>query len=97
MAGAWRRQMTFLFFCSMFEWVNRIQVDKALHFIAGWLVVAIVATIFPFVANVAVVFACIAGVVKEARDEAADGSFDWRDLLATTIGGLIGQIFIWLN
>lgn len=38
---------------------------KALHFIAGLLVVALAATTLPSVANWAIVFALVAGVGKE--------------------------------
>lgn len=89
--------MNFLFSCRMIDWISNIKVDEALHFIAGWLVVAIVATIFPFVANVALVFACVAGVIKEAYDEVTYGGFDWKDIAASVVGGLVGQIFVWLN
>jgi hypothetical protein len=81
----------------MWKWICNIPVDKALHFIAGMLVVVVVATIFPCVANWAVVAAIVAGVGKEIRDEIAYRGFDWKDLMATIVGGLIMQIFIWLN
>ena len=41
---------------------------KALHFIAGMLVVAFVATIIPFIDNWAIIFAIIASIGKEIRD-----------------------------
>jgi hypothetical protein len=56
--------------------LHKIPSDKALHFIAGLLVVAIAATIFPCVADWAIVFALIAGVGKEIRDEIVYGGFD---------------------
>lgn len=77
--------------------LHNIPSDKALHFIAGLLVVAIAATIFPCVADWAIVFALIAGVSKEIRDEIVYGSFDWKDLVVTIAGGLVMQVFIWLN
>lgn len=81
----------------MWKWICNISADKALHFIAGMLVVGVVATIFPCVANWAVVAAIVAGVGKEIRDEIAYGGFDWKDLMATIVGGAVMQIFIWLN
>lgn len=77
--------------------LHNIPSDKALHFIAGLLVVAIAATTLPSVANWAIVFALVAGVGKEIRDEVVYGGFDWKDLATTIVGGFIMQIFIWLN
>lgn len=70
--------------------------DKALHFIAGMLVVVFVATIIPCIANWAIIFAIIAGIGKEIRDELVYGGFDWYDLLATVLGGVVMQVFIWI-
>lgn len=77
--------------------ILEIPSDKALHFIAGLLVVAIAATIFPCVADWAIVFALIAGVSKEIRDEIVYGSFDWKDLIVTIAGGAVMQILIWFG
>ena len=74
-----------------------IPADKALHLIAGMLVVAFVATIFPCVSHWVFVFALIAGVGKEIRDELAYGGFDWKDLIVTIAGGAVMQILIWLG
>lgn len=73
-----------------------IPLDKALHFIAGLLVVAFVATIIPCIDNWAIIFAIIAGISKEIRDELVYGGFDWQDLVATILGGLAMQVFIWI-
>lgn len=81
----------------MWKWLCNIPADKALHLIAGMLVVAVVATIFPCMAEWLVVVAIVAGVGKEIRDEVVYGDFDWEDLTTTIVGGFIMQIFIWLN
>lgn len=81
----------------MWKWLCNIPADKALHLIAGMLVVAVVATIFPCMAEWSVVVAIVAGVGKEIRDEVVYGGFDWEDLATTIVGGFIMQIFIWLN
>jgi hypothetical protein len=74
-----------------------ISPDKALHFIAGMLVVAFVATIIPCIDNCAIIFAIIAGISKEIRDELVYGGFDWQDLVATISGGLVVQLIIWIE
>jgi hypothetical protein len=79
------------------KWICNIPADKALHLIAGMLVVAFVATIFPCVANWAIVFTIIVGTGKEIRDEVVYGGFDWKDLVVTIAGGLIMQVFIWFG
>lgn len=76
--------------------ILEIQSDKALHFIAGMLVVAVVATIFPCMAEWSVVVSIVDGVGKEIRDEVVYGGFDWIDLLATILGGVVMQVLIFL-
>jgi hypothetical protein len=60
------------------------------------LVVATVATIFPCVAEWSVVVAIVAGVGKEIRDEVVYGGFDWKDLMATIVGGTVMQVVVWM-
>lgn len=69
--------------------ILEIPSDKALHFIAGLLVVAIAATTLPCVDNWAIVFALVAGVGKEIRDQIAYGGFDWKDFVVTIAGGAV--------
>lgn len=75
-----------------------IPSDKALHFIAGMLVVAFVATIIPCIDNWAIIFAIIVGIGKEIRDELVYGGegFDCQDLVATVLGGTVMQVFVWI-
>lgn len=76
--------------------LGSIPSDKMLHFIAGMLGTAIVAVLVPRFAPIAMSVAVVAGFAKELRDEITYGGFDWYDLLATVLGGLVMQVFIWL-
>ena len=76
--------------------LGSIPSDKMLHFIVGMLITAIAAVIVPRFAPIAMTVAVVAGFAKELRDEIAYGGFDWKDLLATVLGGVVMQIFIWL-
>ena len=76
--------------------LGTIPSDKMLHFIAGLMIVAVTAIVFPCAANYAVVSAIIAGFFKEAIDEFDYGGWNWWDILATVIGGFVMQIIIWL-
>lgn len=76
--------------------LGTIPSDKMLHFIAGLMIVAVTAIVFPCAANYAVVSAVIAGVAKEAIDEFDYGGWDWWDIVATVIGGFVMQIIIWI-
>ena len=76
--------------------LGSIPSDKMLHFIVGMLITAIAAVIVPQFAPIAMTVTVIAGFAKELRDEIAYGGFDWKDLLATILGGVVMQIFIWL-
>ena len=78
------------------SFVGGIPADKALHFIAGGLVTAVMAIIIPSVENYAFIFAILAGVGKEIFDDYTNGGFDGNDTIATTIGGIVAQLFIWL-
>lgn len=78
------------------DFLGTIPSDKMLHFIAGLMIVAVTAIVFPCAANYAVVSAIIAGFFKEAIDEFDYGGWSWRDILATVIGGVVMQIIIWI-
>lgn len=81
----------------LLEKLGSIPSDKMLHFVAGMLITAIVAVVIPRFASLAVTVAVIAGFAKEVRDEIAYGGFDWKDLLATVLGGAVMQVFIFLS
>lgn len=73
-----------------------ISSDKMLHFVAGLMIVAVAAIVFPCAANYAIVSAVIAGFFKEAIDKFEYGGWSWWDLVATAIGGFVMQIIIWI-
>lgn len=79
----------------IFNWLGKLPADKYLHFIAGMLIVAVIATFFPMAADQAWIVAVIIGFGKEIYDRYNDGVFDILDLFATWAGGLIIQILIW--
>ncbi len=60
--------------------------DKALHFIAGS--IAYLVGYWLFAPSYGLVFAAIAGFLKEAYDEFTYGGFDLKDFAATFLGGL---------
>lgn len=77
--------------------VGGIPADKALHFIVGMFICAIVAFALPVIAPFAFVVAFAAGLAKEVFDLFTTGHFDDKDILATALGGLAVQVFIWLG
>ena len=60
-------------------------VDKQLHFIAGFLISAIVILITGSIAA-ALIVTFFAGFYKEFKDEMDYAGFDWKNLLATDWG-----------
>lgn len=68
-----------------------IPVDKYLHFIAGLIISAFFCITLGM--KVCIVPTIFAGFIKEFVDEWRYGGFDWYDLLATCLGGLIIQLF----
>jgi len=63
-------------------------VDKQLHFLAGFIISAIVILITGSIAA-ALIVTFFTGFYKEFKDEMDYAGFDWKDLLATMIGGII--------
>lgn len=77
--------------------LGSIPSDKMLHFIVGMLITAIVAVIVPRFTPIAMTVAVVAGFAKELRDEITYGGFDWYDLIATVLGGVVMQVLIFLS
>lgn len=75
----------------LLNFVASIPHDKLLHFIAGVLITAVVAVVFP---RFAVLGAIVAGLAKEVYDEITYGGWDWKDLLATIMGGAVMGLII---
>lgn len=81
----------------LLNFVASIPRDKLLHFIAGMLITALVAVVFARFAPLAVTVAVLAGFAKEAYDEYSYGGWDWKDLFATVLGGVVMQVLIFLS
>jgi len=71
-------------------------VDKQLHFLAGFIISAIVILITGSIAA-GLIVTFFAAFYKEFKDEMDYDGFDWWDLLATMIGGIIPALIftIW--
>lgn len=80
----------------IFKWLGNIPSDKALHYIAGLIIVAVLATFFPKAADHVWLGAVILGFGKEIYDLFTDSKFDFVDFGATVLGGLTIQILIWV-
>ena len=64
--------------------------DKKLHFAAGLLIAISVGFLFtPLYGMAAAMFA---GLMKEVRDWGCYKGFDWKDMVVTWVGGLVGCI-----
>lgn len=86
----------------MFEklknWLSGIPHDKLLHFIAGMIVSSFFSIVIIDTAVFCVVMSAIVGAIKEAIDEwKKPGAWSYSDLLATTLGGLVIQIMVWIS
>lgn len=81
----------------IFNWLGNIPVDKALHYIAGMLIVAVVTALFPVAADYTFLAAVVVGFFKEIYDLFTDGHFDFVDFGATVLGGLTIQVLIWIS
>ncbi|MBO6082645.1 MAG: hypothetical protein J6P46_06445 [Bacteroidales bacterium] len=74
--------------------LNKVRRDRLYHFIAGMIAAA-------FCLIVLKMYVCIWPVVilafvKEFIDRWQDGNFDWIDLLATVLGGLVVQVLVFV-
>lgn len=78
---------------------DKIPYDKKLHFAAGFIVTVVVGiSLFWFAVNSFVMIGIgtgfLAGIAKEIYDEYDYGGFDWKDMIATWIGALVGGIML---
>lgn len=78
------------------QWLDSIQQDKLLHFIVGAMITVVFALIKPF-APYAFTCGIIAGILKEWYDGGNGGQKEFADFIATSIGALVAQIFVWLQ
>lgn len=72
-----------------------IPLDKYLHALAGMLMTALFACV-RVLAPFAFVFGLAAGIIKELWDRRSGGSVEYEDIVATYLGALLMQVFIWL-
>ena len=80
------------------NWLAGIPHDKLLHFIAGMAVAAFFSIVIIDTAVFCVVMAALIGAIKEAVDEwKKSGAWSYADLLATTLGGLLIQVMVWIS
>ena len=63
-------------------------IDKQLHFLAGFIISALVILITGSIAA-GLIVTFFAGFYNEFKNEMDYAGFDWKDLLATMIGGFI--------
>ena len=75
--------------------IEKAGIDKVLHFLAGGWMAAFAPHKMWWVS---LLIAFIAGFLKEVFDAAVrKSSFDKWDWLATTLGGAVTAIFVWLG
>lgn len=74
--------------------IYKVPFDKWLHFMAG----LIIAAFFNITLGVEGCFwaALFAGALKEMFDIFTTGTAEWKDLLATVLGGGVIQLFVLL-
>ena len=76
--------------------ITSIPHDKLLHFISGIIVSMLFSILFPITESFCFIFAIAAGICKDLYDKFDYGKFDWLNVLSTSLGGLLIQIWIWL-
>lgn len=75
-------------------WFRGVGIDKYWHFIAGLVIAALFNIAFGL--EVCILPVIVAGFAKEAYDLVTDYRWDWWDLAATILGGLVVQVFVYL-
>lgn len=73
-------------------------IDKVLHFLAGWAVTASVYMAYPIDLVLILLIGTLLGLVKELFDKYYRKSvFDWRDMLATSVGSIATILVVLLR
>jgi len=67
--------------------------DKLLHFVAGFVVSAVVYLIFENL-TLAIGASVILGIAKEVYDSRGHGTVEVLDAVATGLGGVVGAVLI---
>ena len=75
--------------------LGRVPQDKLLHFVAGILIVTVVA-LWKLLAPYAWTIGVIAGACKEWYDKRNGGEVDVWDFAATVFGAIVMQGLVWL-
>ena len=70
-----------------------IPQDKVKHFIVG-AIASIVVYVVTFNATIAISFAVLLGIAKEAYDAQGHGTVEVLDAVATALGGVVGTVII---
>ena len=71
--------------------IDKIGVDKMLHFaFGGWITAKFCETGIILAAVIGILFVGIVSIVKERLDE----KFDWKDIAAAMLGGLL-ELVTW--
>ena len=83
-----------LWFATLYVWFTSFGADKYMHFIAGVLITLLFA-LPKVLAPYAWIAGVAAGAVKEFVDSRYGGQPEAYDFLATSLGALATQIFLW--
>lgn len=75
-------------------WFRGIGIDRHWHFIAGETIAAFFAMVVGL--EVCILPVIVAGFAKEAYDLMTDYRWDWWNFVATILGGLVVQVFVYL-
>lgn len=88
--------------------MNKIPYDKKLHFICGFIIMvlcSLISALLQFMNYsltfmdsfyVGLIMSIIAGIVKEIYDYNDYGSFDYKDMISTWLGGLFGFVILYV-
>ena len=77
------------------SWLHAIPEDKRMHFVCGFIIAAFFCIVFGM--KLCFIPALIAGAAKELYDKVTTKVWEWKDFLATCLGGLLCQVFVLLN
>jgi len=77
------------------QWILHLPADKRLHFVAGFIVAAFFGISLGM--TWVIIPALFAGFIKEFYDLWTTDEWEWGDLLATVVGGLLCQGFVGLG
>lgn len=75
-------------------WFRGIGIDKYWHFIAGVVIAAFFALVVGL--EVCILPVIVVAFAKEGYDLTTKYCWDWWDFIATLLGGLIVQVFVYL-